>query len=135
MDVLIGLHSLLRWVVLIVVLVALVRGLIGWLRGGDWTGNDRMLTLAATTVIDIQLLLGLIVYVVAKGWNASAFIAYVHPLIMIIAIVIIHLASARIKRAETPVAKHRTLALGLIVAMILITAAIPSYAWSRAWYA
>jgi hypothetical protein len=135
MNVLIGLHSLWRWVVLIVVLVGIVRGLVGWLRGGDWTANDGKLALAATTVVDIQLLLGLLVYIVARGWTLGAFLAYVHPLIMIIAIAVIHIASSRIKRAETPVAKHRTLALGLILALILITAAIPSYAWSRAWYA
>jgi hypothetical protein len=135
MDVLIGLHSLWRWVVLIVVLVAIVRGLIGWLRGGNWTANDRMLALASTIVVDIQLVLGLLVYITAKGWKLGAFLAYVHPLIMIIAIAVIHIASVRIRRAETPVAKHRTLALGLILAMVLITAAIPSDAWSRAWHA
>ena len=135
MDVLIGLHSLWRWVVLIVVLVAIIRALVGWLRGGDWTSGDRTLALVTTIAVDIQLVLGLLVYIVAKGWNLGAFLAYVHPLIMIVAIAIIHIASARTRRVESAVAKHRTLALGLIAAMILITAAIPSYAWSRAWYA
>lgn len=134
MNVLIGLHSLWRWVVLIVVVVAMVRGLIGWLRGGDWTSTDRTLALLAITSIDIQVVLGLIVYGVGQRWEAGAFIAYIHPLIMIIALVIAHVANTLAKRASAPAAKHRTLALGLFLTLFLVTAAIPSYAWSRAWY-
>lgn len=135
MNVLIGLHSLWRWVLLIVVLIAMVRGFIGWLRGGDWTSTDRTLALIAITAIDIQVVLGLIVYVAGQRWGAGAFIAYVHPLIMLIALAIAHIANSRAKKATTPAAKHRALAIGLFVTLFLVTAAIPSYAWSRAWYA
>lgn len=135
MDVLVGLHSLWRWVVLLVMVVALVRGLIGWLGKGTWSGNDRTLLLLATTAVDIQVLLGLIVYVARQSWGASAFIAYIHPLIMLIALAVFHIFSSRAKRADAPVAKHRMMAIGTFLALLLITAAIPAYAWSRAWYA
>ena len=133
MDVLIGLHSLWRWVVLLVVVVALVRGVIGWLRGGAWTGNDRLLALATTITLDIQLVLGLIVYGTGSHWESGSFIAYVHPLVMIIAIVVAHTTTILIRRTEPATAKFRTLAIGLFVAIFLITAAIPSGSWSRAW--
>lgn len=133
MGAIVGLHSLWRWVVLIVVTVALVRGLIGWLRGGDWTSGDRTLALLATTAIDIQVLIGLLVYGMRQHWQSGPFLAYVHPTVMIIALIVAHIFSARAKRATTPVAKHRTLAIGLLVTMFLITAAIPSYSWSRLW--
>lgn len=135
MGVLVGLHSLWRWVVLIVLVVAFVRGLIGWLRGGDWTSGDRTLALLATTAIDIQVVLGLLVYGIGQHWQSGAFIAYIHPAIMIVALVIAHIASARAKRAATPIAKHRTLAIGLFLTLFLISAAIPAYSWSRAWVA
>jgi hypothetical protein len=133
MGALVGLHSLWRWVVLIVVTIALVRGLIGWLRGGDWTSSDRTLALLATTTIDIQVVLGLLVYGIRQHWQSGPFLAYVHPAVMIIALVVVHIFSARAKRATTPIAKHRTLAIGLLVTIFLITAAIPSYSWSRFW--
>jgi hypothetical protein len=133
MEFLVGLHSLMRWVVLLAVTVAFVRGLIGWLRGGTWTANDRVLTLVAITALDIQLLLGLIIYGTGSHWNSSNFIAYVHPLVMITAIVIAHVTSLLIRRTESATAKFRTLAIGLFVALFLITAAIPSGSWSRAW--
>ena len=136
MQTLVGLHSLWRWVVLLVVVIAFVRGVIGWLRGGAWTGNDRILTLVAVGALDIQLLLGLAVYGAGRHWdtaNSSTFIASIHPLVMIVAIAIAHVTSSRIRRTEPPNAKFRTLAIGLFIALFLITAAIPSYSWSRAW--
>ena len=133
MDVLVGLHSLWRWVVLLVVVVAFVRGVIGWLRGGAWTGNDRILALAATIALDIQLLLGLAVYGAGSHWESGTFLAYIHPLVMIIAIVVAHATTILIRRTEPATAKFRTLAIGLFVALFLITAAIPSGSWSRVW--
>lgn len=132
--ILLGLHSLWRWVVLLVIVVALVRGLIGWLRGGPWTAGDRTLALLTTTAIDIQVVIGLLLYGVGQHWkDTSPFTAYIHPLVMIIALVVVHIASARARRLDSPIARHRTFTIGLIVALILITAAIPSASWSHLW--
>jgi hypothetical protein len=133
MEWLVGVHSLWRWIVLLVVTIAFVRGLVGWLRGGAWTANDRTLALVAVSSLDIQLLLGLLVYGARQHWNSGPFLAYVHPTVMIVAIVVAHIAAARVRRAEPDRAKFQTLAIGLFVALFLITAAIPSYSWSRAW--
>ncbi len=133
MDVLNGLHSLWRWVVLLAVTVALVRGVLGWLRGGTWTSNDRLLALVTIITLDIQLVLGLIIYFIGNHWESGTFVAYVHPLVMIIAIVVAHTTTIMIRRTEPATAKFRTLAIGLFIAIFLITAAIPSGSWSRAW--
>ena len=130
---LLNLHSLWRWVVLLVVTIALVRAIIGWLRGGTWTKNDRILALIAVSALDIQLLLGLAVYGGGNHWNSSTFVAYIHPVVMILAIAIAHVTNTLVRRAEPANAKFRTLAIGLFVAIFLITAAIPSASWSRAW--
>jgi hypothetical protein len=138
MQTLIGLHSLWRWVVLLVVVVALVRGVMGWLRGGAWTANDRTLVLVTTIVLDIQLLLGLAVYGMGQYWkseNSSTFIAYIHPLVMILAIVVAHTTAILIRRTEPASAKFRTLTIGLLVAIIMITGAIPPGTWSNFWVA
>jgi hypothetical protein len=134
MQVLLGLHSLWRWVVLIVVVVALIRGIIAWARGGPWTRADRTLGLLTTSAIDIQVVLGLLLYGISQYWKGqSTFIAYIHPLVMIVALVIVHLANVRAKRLDSPIARHRTFTIGLIIALLLITAAIPPDAWTRAW--
>ena len=133
MEFLVGLHSLWRWVLLIAFTVAMVRGFLGWLRGGAWSSTDKTLMTLAVTAIDVQFLLGLIVYVSGKHWGNSAFIAYIHPLVMIVALVVAHLVSIRVKREREASGKFRMEALGLLLVLFLVTAAIPSYAWSRIW--
>jgi len=116
------------------VVVALIRGISGWARGGPWTGTDRTLGLLTTSAIDIQVVLGLLLYGVTQAWKGqTTFIAYIHPLVMIVALAIIHIVNVRAKRLDSPVARHRTFTVGLIVALLLITAAIPPYAWTRIW--
>ena len=134
MSVLVGLHSLWRWVVLLVVLVALVRGLVGWLRGGAWTDLDRQLSRAAVGAIDVQALLGIIIWLGERRWDVNnPFLSVIHPLVMLVALAVAHVGSVRLRRESEPVAKYRWLALSLIVVLILVTAAIPSYSWGRAW--
>ena len=134
MSVLVGLHSLWRWVVLLVMLIALVRGLLGWLRGGAWTGLDRRLTLAAVSAIDIQALLGIIVWLGERRWDGSnPFLSFIHPLVMLVALAVAHAGSARLRRESEPAARYRWLTLSVVVVLVLVTAAIPSYSWGRAW--
>ncbi len=132
LEFLVGLHSLTRWIVLLVITVALVRGLAVWLRGG-WSGLDRALTLAAVVTTTVQALLGVVIWILERRWEGDVFLGYIHPLVMIVALGIVHAGSARVRRAESPVAKGRALAISLLLAWILITAVIPTYSWSRAW--
>lgn len=133
MGTIVGIHSLWRWVVLLVVLVALVRGLIGWLRGGEWSSLDRQLTMLATTTIDIQFLLGLILWIGTQAWTRGTFLAVTHPLVMLAALVVAHAGNILLRRAPTSTAKYRALTLSLIVVIFLVTAAIPPASWSRIW--
>ena len=132
-EFLVGLHSLTRWIVLLAMTAALVRGLLLWLRGGVWTGLDRGLTLAAVVTTTFQALLGILIWIVERRWEGDAFLGFIHPLVMLAALGIVHAGSARVRRADGAVAKGRTLAVSLFLALFLITAAIPSYSWSRAW--
>lgn len=133
LQLILGLHSLWRWVVLLAVLAGIIRGLVGWSRGGAWSATDRQLTLLATTAIDIQFLLGVLLWLGERRWSDGVFFGVIHPVVMIAALAIAHIAATRVKRESDPIAKFRTLALGLIVVMILVTAAIPSASWSRVW--
>jgi hypothetical protein len=56
------------------------------------------------------------------------FIVFEHIPIMIVSLVIIHIVRARAGKLETSVAKHRLLAIGFSIAIVLTVVAIP---WSR----
>ena len=56
------LHSWWRWVVLLLLLAAVARAVSGRLAGRTWTGSDRRANLLATIALDLQLLMGLLLY-------------------------------------------------------------------------
>jgi hypothetical protein len=60
MQILITIHGLLRWVLVILGIVVLVRYAIGWLSKRPFTNLDRQLGVAYAGVMTLQFVLGLI---------------------------------------------------------------------------
>lgn len=133
LETIVGLHSLWRWVVLLAIVVGIVRGFSGWLRGATWSPRDRQIGLLVTTSIDIQFLLGAVLWLGQQRWSDTFFFAVIHPVVMIVALVVAHATTMYAKKASPDVAKFRALALGLLVATILITGAIPPGTWGKFW--
>jgi len=132
-------HSLNRWLVFGLLLVATVRGVRGWLARRDWTAADERTGRALTAVVDLQLLLGLVLYVVLSplpriGWADMAatldnrvlqFWTLEHAPTMVVAVVIVHIGRVRSRRADAPARRHRPAALSAGLATALVLAAIP----------
>ncbi|MCB0189700.1 MAG: hypothetical protein KDE31_35760 [Caldilineaceae bacterium] len=55
-------HSGWRYIVLLLLAVVIVKYVIGWLQKGQWTNLGRRLGLFTTIAVDIQMLLGLIIW-------------------------------------------------------------------------
>ena len=135
-------HNIVRWVALILAILAVVRAFIGWLGKRDWTDRDRKIGVFFTSAMDVQLLLGLLLYFLlsplttaalrnfgaAMGNDVSRFFALEHALYMILAVVFAHLGSAFSKRADEPVKKHRTAAIWFGLSLIIILLGMP---WTR----
>ncbi|XXT21647.1 hypothetical protein WME94_08805 [Sorangium sp. So ce429] len=133
------LHSWLRWAVLLLGLATLVRSARGWAQRRPWTAADRKLGAAFVGSLDLQLLLGLVLYVAlspltpkslaalkaAMPVPALRFFAVEHVFGMVLALVVAHIAWARAKRASDPTARHRRMALGVLFALLIVLAAIP----------
>lgn len=130
-NALVDIHSFWRWVVLLVLTVALLRGLAGWLRGGAWSGFDRTLLQSTVGALDLQLILGITIWILGRHWTSETFVAVTHPLVMIAAIAVAHAGSVWIKRISEPVGKYRALTITIFLALFLITAAIPPDAWRK----
>ncbi len=112
------LHSYGRWVLLVVAAVITLKALVGWLGKQPWRKLDDQLGLAYTIVMDIQFLLGLIVWLFgstgvrmlanAMGNAYGRFIAMEHGLLIVIALVLAHMGRARTKKATSDAIKQRT---------------------------
>ena len=134
----VALHSLIRWLVILTGLAAAGRGVAGWNKRSWTSGDDRagMLFIAA---LDIQLLLGLLLYLVLSPTVSNAFrnigAAMKDPLLrfflvehavgMLIAIVLAHIGRVRTKKATPDDAKQRAAGVFYGLALILILLSIP----------
>ncbi len=101
MGIVLMLHSLWRWVVVIVALIALVKFALGWLQKKNPDMLDRRLLLAFTTTIDIQVLLGIIVVILMALSGPVPMDAIEHIVTMVIAAVVAHLSAIWRKRDDS----------------------------------
>jgi hypothetical protein len=136
-----ALHNIIRWVVLIAGIFAVVRAFYGWFGKKDWIKQDRLLGIVFTSSVDIQLLLGILLYFVYSNWALKAilekgmsfvmgesqyrFFAIEHLFFMVLALIFAHLGSALPKRVEDSVTKHKRAAIWFSLAVLIILAGIP----------
>jgi hypothetical protein len=118
LSILLGLHSLVRWVVVIVSVVALIWFLLVWLRGTRNEKADRGLMAAFSGSIDLQVLIGAI-YLLWSGFTGAGFPRYriEHAVTMIVALVVTHLSIRWRKSDPKPRARNN---VALIVAVLVI---------------
>jgi hypothetical protein len=100
MNILLMAHSGIRWLIVLIALVAIVKFMIGWLRGGQFKGMDRGLMSGFSGLMDLQMTLG-IIFLLWNGFTGAGFPGYrlLHGFIMIAAAVVAHM-SARWKTAD-----------------------------------
>lgn len=118
MNILFMAHSGLRWLILLVAAIAILKYLVGWLSHAPFKGMDRGLMAGFSGLMDLQATLGIIV-LLWTGFAGAGFPRYrlEHGLIMIVAAVVAHL-SARWKNADDPTRFRNN--LFLIVASLLL---------------
>jgi uncharacterized membrane protein len=135
--IMLNIHSILRWVVLALILITLVKSLAGWIKKYDYVSLDDKFALFTMIFVHTQLILGLILYfispTVGQGLQDMA-AAMKHPVLrfwvvehligMIIAIALITVGRVASKKKATGAAKHRTVfiyfALGFIIMLLMI---------------
>jgi hypothetical protein len=119
MNILFMAHSGLRWLVLLVALIAIVKFLLGWLTRGPFKGMDRGLMAGYSGLLDLQSTLGIIL-LLWNGFSGAGFPRHrlEHGLIMIVAAVVAHLSS-RWRNAEDPIRFRNNLFL-IVASLVLV---------------
>src|SRR5689334_16749104 len=96
MDVVVSIHSLLRWVVLAAALVALIVAALAWFGSATTDRQGRLATLVFVIALDVQVVIGILIYGVGNFWQyPNAQIRIEHPVMMLLALAVSHLAAAR----------------------------------------
>lgn len=132
------LHLYLRWAVLILAVLVIVKALIGYAQKKDFTAGDARNGLFFMISADVQLLLGLLLYFWLSPVGLKAFstgqamkvpelryFAVEHITVMLIAWVLIHVGRSRVKKLRSDVARHKTSLIFYGIALVLILSRIP----------
>src|ERR1700748_4002664 len=114
------LHSGFRYIVFLLVLVAIIQSLLGWLSQKPYTELNRKINLFALISAHTQLLIGIVLYFLSPlvQFNSGTmkndvtrYFTVEHWFGMLIAIAIFTIGHSKSKKAATPEAKHRTIAV------------------------
>ena len=150
-ELLVRSHSGLRWVVLVLLLLAIAKAFAGWMNGRPYTEGDKKIMLFSLITVHLQLVIGLILYFLsptvevalsdmsaAMKSSALRFWAVEHISMMVLSIVLITIGYSRSKRASNDLSKFRRIAIFYTIGLLLILASIP---WpfradgiARAWF-
>ncbi|MBK7966705.1 MAG: cytochrome B [Bacteroidetes bacterium] len=144
-------HSLLRWVLLILLIVVVIKAIRGRNGGIQFSKGDKKLSLFTMISAHLQLILGGFLYAVsptvqnaisnmgaAMKDGVARFWAVEHILMMIIAIAFLTIGHIKCKKAKGDEAKFKAQALYFTLGLILILASIPwpfrEVGFGRGWF-
>ena len=130
-----GLHSGIRYIVILLFAVALIMALFGLFGRRSYTEANRKVNLFSMISAHIQLLTGLILYFVSPKVMYSNMAAAMkdpiirywtveHLVMMLFAVILITIGHSRSKKAIDAVNKHRAIALFYGLALLVILLAI-----------
>jgi hypothetical protein len=138
-DLLLLSHSWLRWLVLLAFVAALARAIGGVSTRRPWTPVDTRAGIWLTASLDLQMLLGLILYIFLSPVTKSAFVDMAaamraapirffvveHPVGMIVAIALAHIGRAKVGKATTSESKHKQALIFFGLALLVLLLSIP----------
>ena len=133
------LHSWLRWVVIFLGIALLGGAVSGVTKRRAWLPGDNRRLVLFTTSLDVQMLIGLILYAFLSPVTQSGFenmgltmrdpvlrfFVIEHLFGMVIAIALAHVGRARVRKASDAVARHRTVLIFIGLAMVALLLSIP----------
>lgn len=127
------LHSGFRYIVLILLLVAIIRAWADWLGKKPYSEGNCKLNLFTLISVHTQFLIGLVLYFLSPFVrfgsdtmkdHGTRYWTVEHLTAMIIAIVLITIGHSKSKKAASPEAKHKAIAIFYTAALVIVVATI-----------
>lgn len=136
--ILIALHSTVRWLVLASLVYAMIGGYRGWYGAKKFSRFDDTVRHSTATIAHVQFLLGVTLYIIsplvkyflhnfskAVHERQLRFFGMEHITVMLLAIVVITIGSAKAKRKAADKEKFKTMAIWFTIGLLLILSSIP----------
>lgn len=133
------LHSWMRWVVLGAALFAVIRVFQGRLGDKPWTSSVERASLLFTIAMDVQFLIGLVLYGALSPSSQAALADFAgamrntvlrfwgveHPFGMVVALALVHVGRIRTKKATDDAGKYQGSTLFFLMALVIIVFSLP----------
>lgn len=116
-------HSGWRWLVLILIIVTTIKMLLGWQGKRKWTSLDTRLLLFSRIAVYVQVVLGVILYILLQQWTNMRFTGE-HVIVALLAVGGIEFGAGRAKRVSRTNDMFKFAFIGFAIALILILVAI-----------
>lgn len=133
-------HSYIAFLLLAVLVVVIAVGIYGWLSKKPFTKTARLLALVGLGAAQSQFSIGLVLYFLsplgfsnfsgAAMKNAmSRLFVMEHPLMMILAIVLVSVGYVRVKKATDDGKKYKNMVMFYSIGLVFILSRIPWEMW------
>lgn len=134
------LHSGLAYLVLAILVAVFIYALVNFINNKPFTERARKVSLVGLIAAHIQLLIGLVLYVIspmgisnfsgeAMGDAMSRLYMLEHPLTMIIGIILITIGYSKAKRGEVDADRYKKILIYYGLGIFLILLRIPWSVW------
>ena len=137
---LLHLHNIMRWVIFLLLIIAIVKSFVGMTSNKPFTNGDRRVALFLMISAHITLLIGLYQWLAGRygllttslppgtSLMKDAFYRFYwveHPLGMIVAVALITIGRAQTKKNILDIVKHKRSFWYYLIALIIILATVP----------
>lgn len=128
-----SLHSGLRWIVLLMLLVAIITAFKRWKDGSGFGTKGKLINLLTLASVHLQLVVGLVLYFISPKVSLDnmfandmyRFYTLEHLAMMVLSIALITIGYSQAKKATTPKAKNRKTFVFFGIGLLIILIAIP----------
>jgi hypothetical protein len=139
-----GVHNLVRWLVILAGIYVVVRAWRSWLFRTPWSVADLRAGKLFVRTIDVQIVIGILLYAAVSPLTRQAFadvggamrdpaVRYFfveHVVIMLIAAALAHIGAVKVRKASDDLARARTAAIWYGLSIAAILGFVP---WQRPW--
>ncbi|MEX1177741.1 MAG: hypothetical protein WEB09_04700 [Nitriliruptor sp.] len=120
-DLLFSVHRVLGYGISVLVLVA---AFVAFGRAKNGQEFRSGLYRGALGLLALHVVIGIVLYATRQAWEAAPLIAYVHPILGIVALGAGQALVGRARRTQMAADAHRLAGRGLVVTLVLVLAAI-----------
>lgn len=133
-------HSIIAFIVLTALLVACAFSAYGWINKKEFTKSIKLTALLGLIAVHLQTGFGFVAYLISPLGLAnfsgesmkhpvSRLYILEHPLMMMIAVILITIGYSKAKRQKEDVRKNKTIAIYYTIGLFLIVLRIPWNVW------